>query len=365
MVKAYRPFLLAVHKYVGLILGVLITLIAVSGSIVVYKPEIEGALAPDLYYVEPGPKVASLKEVVESTLAAYPERRPVYLALNDGHPGRTYQFDVHKEGERDISVFVNPYTAEVIGARSGSTLISVIRNLHVNLLMGSYGIILVGLVSIAMLVTFFVGLILWWPSKSSLKRSLTLSWRFGFERFLRDLHNVSGIYLLLVTFVLTFTGTAIVFPNVTKAAFKLVVPGGYQVFQKSPQSQPLPDGRRISVAQAVQVVRNAVPEKKVEQVWGPYGPRGNYIVGTAPKGALIQAPHQVLLVDQYSGDILRGPTTADPNVVDQFFNGWVDPLHTGAAFGELGRFIAFIGGLALPVLFGSGTYMWYRRRQRS
>ena len=365
MVKAYRPFWLAIHKYVGLVLGVLVTLIGVSGSLLVYQHEIDGALAPHLYYVEPGAKTASLEEIIQSTLAAYPDRRPVHLVPNDGHPKSTYQLNLRKDGDGDIRVFVNPYTTEVLGARSGLTIVGFIGNIHINLLMGPFGNILVGLVSIAMLLTFFVGMILWWPSKSSLKRSFTLSWRFGLERFMRDLHNVSGLYLLLIMFVLTFTGTAIVFPNATKAALKLIVPGGYQLQLTRPQSQPFPDGRSISIQQAVQVARNAVPENKVNRVWSPFGPQHFYIVATTPSGAVIQAPSQVIRVDQYSGEILTVPRSADPNFVDQFFDGWIDPLHSGAAFGELGRFMAFIGGFALPILFGTGTYMWYRRRQRN
>ena len=365
MVKRYRPFWLSVHKYVGLVLGVLIAVISGTGAIAVYKAEIEGALNPELHYVEPLANTASPTEIIGAATAAYPDWRPTRVVPNDGYPDRAYQIYLSKSGETPIRVFVNPYTLDVLGTHEGWRFLQIIIGLHVELLLGDNGKYVVGSVSIAMLATLVVGVILWWPSKTTWKRAFTLSWKFGLERFMRDLHNVSGFYLLIVMFLLTFSGTAIIFPNATTAALKLVIPGETLSLQRRPQSQPLPSGQSIDINEALEAANSVAAGNHIKGILSPFGPRGVYLVLTAPPGPLVQAPAKAIRIDQYSGEILAGPNDNPQSNVDRFMDGWADPIHTGAAFGEIGRLLAFVGGMALPILFGSGTYMWYRRRQRS
>ena len=48
---------------------------------------------------------------------------------------------------------------------------------------------------------------------------------------------------------------------------------------------------------------------------------------------------------------------------DQFF-AWQYPLHSGKAFGEVGRWLVFLGGLATVHLCIGGWMLWARRRPR-
>ena len=151
LTRTYRRRWLVLHRFFGLALGFIVAIVGLTGAITVYEEEFEAFLDPALHYVEPGPELASFENILDAALAAYPDRWLVSLRPNDGHPRMAYWLTLRKDGESDIRVSVNPYTAEVLGARSNWTLPTIIRRLHVALLMGEIGTYLLGLASIGLM----------------------------------------------------------------------------------------------------------------------------------------------------------------------------------------------------------------------
>jgi uncharacterized iron-regulated membrane protein len=43
---------------------------------------------------------------------------------------------------------------------------------------------------------------------------------------------------------------------------------------------------------------------------------------------------------------------------------WLHPLHSGEAFGLVGRWLAFVSGLLPAALFVTGLWRWSGRRKR-
>jgi uncharacterized iron-regulated membrane protein len=42
---------------------------------------------------------------------------------------------------------------------------------------------------------------------------------------------------------------------------------------------------------------------------------------------------------------------------------WLFPLHSGEAFGYAGRALWTLFGLLPPLLFATGTWLWWKRRR--
>ena len=61
------------HRWLGLVSGLLLVVISLSGSALVFHEEIDRALFPELHVVEQGEERLPLDELYETARAAYPE----------------------------------------------------------------------------------------------------------------------------------------------------------------------------------------------------------------------------------------------------------------------------------------------------
>ena len=62
-----------IHLYGGLVLGALLIVISVTGSVLVFEETLNEWLRPDLYHVTPSGERASLDEVVDAVREAHPD----------------------------------------------------------------------------------------------------------------------------------------------------------------------------------------------------------------------------------------------------------------------------------------------------
>jgi uncharacterized iron-regulated membrane protein len=72
-------------------------------------------------------------------------------------------------------------------------------------------------------------------------------------------------------------------------------------------------------------------------------------------------------MDLRTGDMIETVVAREASAGDKFLR-WIFPLHTGAAFGLLGRIVIALAGLGLIALIGSGFYVWltkWRMRRRA
>ena len=68
-----KKILVNTHLYIGLILGLVITLICVSGSAIVYKPELEKLSVKKLAFVEPSDRIVPLQYLLDNVRKKYPQ----------------------------------------------------------------------------------------------------------------------------------------------------------------------------------------------------------------------------------------------------------------------------------------------------
>jgi hypothetical protein len=66
-------------------------------------------------------------------------------------------------------------------------------------------------------------------------------------------------------------------------------------------------------------------------------------------------------VDRWSGQVKE---VRDPSgfTTGEAFASWIWPMHTGEAFGSTGRFLWFLSGIGLFVLYVSGLLRWLHRQ---
>jgi uncharacterized iron-regulated membrane protein len=378
--KKRRKLWLSVHLWLGLLLGFFLAVFGITGSILVFYEEIDNIINADLRVVQVPvqgePTYRSLAENQAVAVAVMPPQAKLGFVDYPADATSSYKFGFNiptaVTDEIDIwQVFVNPYTAQVLGkhlvkkaeAVFPSALIPFVFQLHYALLAGKAGGIIVGIMGVILLFSVMTGLIVWWPLTGNWRRVLSIKPRASVERFNHDLHQTSGFYTFPILFVVLLSGIYMNLPDQFMALVKQLSPGT-QGFMDNPHSLPGMGKQPIGLAQALSIVQSHYPEGRVDWLSPPVDETGIYLVSISDVPGLSRFwSERQVSVDQYNGAILK---VQDPNTrttAGQTFVEWQWPLHSGRAFGWTGRILVFLSGLACPILFITGLIRWLQKRR--
>lgn len=364
MTSPTRTVWLFGHRWIGLILGLVIALIGLSGSIIVFEDAIDTAWHPELHTVQPRKTMLPFGDLVTAARTVHPNKTFLFL-LRDNDRRETSIYAMMAPKSRQVSgrtqVFLNPYTGAHLGSRPEETWFGAVHKFHGELLAGPVGETVVGALALVLVVSLSGGLILWWPSRGNWKRSLTIKSSGTTKRVLRDLHNVSGSYFFVVLFVCSVTALPLVWPNESKTVLSTVL-GDPPVIDHPRASTPLENGSRITLGQAVDIAKAETPGHWVNLALHAFGPTGSHMIRTAPAGETSMANSITVFVDQYSGAVLDTAKPSQDHIVDALASDFAGTIHNGSILGLPGRVLVFIAGLAFPVLFVTGFMLWYRSK---
>ena len=134
----------------------------------------------------------------------------------------------------------------------------------------------------------------------------------------------------------------------------------------SPSSSPRNkiETQVISADIAVAKASAIFPGATLKRIYLPNSDTASYqLLLTQSEEAWTNYGASKVWVDQYTGEVLASwnPLTAP---MGNKFLIWQFPLHSGDALGLGGRWLLLITGITPTVLFGSGVYLWWKKRQR-
>jgi uncharacterized iron-regulated membrane protein len=344
-----RRTLFSLHMIGGLVAGAFIAVLGITGSIMAFEEEIDHAMHPHLFYVEaegraPMP-LTVLSERLSSSLPG-----PVASYGMGVTPHLSYSL-----ATRSVTAFVNQYTGELLGIRSGPTWLSNLHQIHLRLLAGDTGKTIVSWVGVTILLLSVSGLYLWWPVKR-----VSIDTRAGGRRVWFDIHNAVGVLSLAFMFVLALTGTIIGFERTTTPLLYSLThsrpyPGTVRVASEPTATMISPDD---AVAVAARAFPSAVPiAVNVTSGGTPYRVALRYPEDRTPGG------RSRVFVDPFTGAVLQAEssrtTAAGTRAI--ILNRAV---HTGDVFGLATKILMSLASLAAVAQVVSGTVMWWKRPRR-
>lgn len=229
-----KKSVLWLHKWLGLLSGLVVLIVSLTGCVYVFHDDLKVLFYPDKYYIaQQSVNNQSAQALPLSTLTAIAQN-----ALPDGeevsridlYPAkdRTWIFRAVKTNEDALTytayfkynkrVFIDPYTGKVQAVENSKTeFFQLVLQLHMNLLLGKkIGHTVVSVSTIMFLILTVTGLVLWWPKKwkfKTLKKGLSFDFSVKWKRLNYDLHNVLGFYSLLFALLLGFTGLLFSYPS--------------------------------------------------------------------------------------------------------------------------------------------------------
>jgi uncharacterized iron-regulated membrane protein len=194
------------HFYAGLFCIPFILWLAVTGSIYLFKPQIEAALdRPYAHLAAPGARVAPYAEI-KAALAASPGS-VLHAYQLPRQPGDAAQILVGK-GTGETRIWIDPRNAKVLKMTpEDGRLMTTIFHLHGELLLGDRGSMAVELAASWAVVMIVTGLYLWWPRQTQgLAGVLYPRLGRGSRIFWRDIHAVAGVWVSATTILLLASG---------------------------------------------------------------------------------------------------------------------------------------------------------------
>ncbi|MFM0058851.1 PepSY domain-containing protein [Paraburkholderia phytofirmans] len=197
------------HFYAGLFVMPFLVVLAITGTLYCFQPQIEPLLYPGRLIVAPqaAPRLPE-EALLARARAAMPPTAVALTAVVTNAPERSAEFVFRLADGDKQSVYVNPYNGTVLGTLSVERrFMQVDRMLHRKLLLGKPGELLMELAACWTLVMIGTGVALWWPREKTTARAALLP-RFALKGrpLWKNLHAVMGIWLALGALAFVLTG---------------------------------------------------------------------------------------------------------------------------------------------------------------
>jgi uncharacterized iron-regulated membrane protein len=376
-----RKLLVTVHLYVGLVLGIVLSIAGLSGSLIVFWQPIDAVLNPELLAPDPVCTESAFRPIDELVAAVQAKMPPNSRLTSLDFPDQErpllwawYYTPTPESGWDDIyTLFVKPCSGQVTGPRLwnsqqrpwGGPLMSALIQLHTSLWLneGSFplGNHLLSFGSVLLMGSILVGYYLWWPNPGAWTSAFAIKRGARGRRLHYDLHKVVGAYAGGLLLLALFTAIHMYEPwtQVIDHGVNLVSPVA-DLNAPPPMSDPTAGGASITAGTALDIAMRKLPDARPVSIDFPADERGVYLV-TLDTGAAWKTQ---VSIEQYSGAVLRiqGPHVASAG---DHVLGWLFPLHTGQAFGLPGRIAMVVLGLVPSCVYVTGVILWWRRRTSS
>lgn len=196
------------HLWLSIPFGIIITIICLSGAILVFEKDINELIYKDRYFVKdtrnaPLP-IIDIVDKVNKQLTNQTVTSIQILSQADRN------YIVGLSGEGRMTAYVNPYTGDLMHIeKRGDGFFGKVMQLHRWLLDSTrkVGKPVVGYTTILFVVILITGMFIWWPkNKKQLKNRSQVTAKYGLRRFWADMHISVGMYVFIGLLVLSLTG---------------------------------------------------------------------------------------------------------------------------------------------------------------
>lgn len=353
------------HFYAGLFCIPFIVSLAITGSIYLFKPQIDAWTERSFRNLQVSGERASAQQHIDTALTALPDSSFAHYRL-PVNTNDAVVVSVNQNGENFL-VYVHPYSLEVLGqVAADKQFIRLVRSFHGELLLGNTGSVLVELAGCWAIVMILTGLYLWWPrSASGLAGVLYPRLKKGKRQFLRDLHAVTGFWVAFFTLFLLISGLpwALVWGTAFKEIRSFNKPAGEQSWainsehqhsHHDMQHEKAPLFLSDALLAKVQALNFAPPvELSLAR-----GKSGQWQLSSQHQNRMLRAD---AWFDAETAELLNVKPFAQKSTVDKVVGIGIS-AHEGHLFGWLNQFLGLLTSTSLILVSVSGFILWRKRK---
>ncbi|MGC3982557.1 MAG: PepSY-associated TM helix domain-containing protein [Steroidobacteraceae bacterium] len=353
-----RRALFQVHLWVGVIAGLYLLVVCLTGALLVFRIDLQRAANPELFVSRGDRPLASPALVLQELRIAYPNGR---IAGIDAPTTSRPSYLAYVVEDRNFrTVLIDPVSAKVLGELP-KTWINILQSLHFNLLLGRTGTLVNGIGALCLLTLCLTGLVIWWQGRRNWWRGFTIR-QGSWPQINWDLHRAAGIWAFIAILIWALTALSFTFPR----QFRSVVQAFSSIsVSVAPKSNGANADRIEAIPSMDELLNRAsalAPGQYMARVVLPAKPDDSMQILFArqqptPAGS---SDFTTIYLDRYTGKQLAAAANAGASAGDLIMQ-WKAPLHVGS-FGGLGiKLLWAMLGFAPALLFVTGLIAWWRR----
>lgn len=372
----FKKVVLQVHLWLGLLSGLVILFLGITGCILAFQREIESATQPYRYVAVQQQALLQpsvLQGIAEKELPGKHVHAVMYQGRERAAEIIFYHYDF---ATNNISyyyhVYVNPYTGSVLKVKNmGTDFFRVVTMGHYYLWLPAHiGQPIVASATLIFVVLMISGLVLWWPrNKAARKQRFSVKWNVRWRRRNYDLHNVLGFYMTWIAIILAFTGLVWGFQWFAKGAYT-AAGGKKELLYTEPLSDTAASRALVADAPAIdkvwQQMQVLYPAAEAIEVHPPET-AASPIAANANPDRETYWKIDYRYFDQYTLKELSVyhvyGRLGEAAFADKLFRMNYD-LHTGAVIGIAGKILMFFASLIAASLPVTGFAIWWGRRRK-
>lgn len=356
-----RNWLLPVHRWTGVTVGLVVAAMALTGAGIAFRHQLEPLVNRDLLTVPACIGRANVDTLLANARAYHPGATPDYVRLLDGDDAapRDPADSVHFTDEQ--LVYLDPCKGSVIGQRHRwGGVLGTIEQLHRFKFMPNGQLVSGTCALLFGIVLVLGGLYLWLPATlRGMRKAVRFNGRLRGPARTISLHKTAGLYAAVVVLVSVNTGLPLAFGWYKQALYALA---GSPPPARAPRLAA-PHGALLPVDQLWQRAQKLVPDPREALVRLPLHEGDTvemYMIGR-------DAPHPnartMLYLDPHDGKVLGFTPYASSSTGHKLYF-WFLSLHTGRIGGPFWPLVLMGGALTVPLLAYTGISAWLRRRRR-
>ncbi len=359
-----------IHLWLGLATGLVIFIVALTGAIYCFAPELQNAtqryrfVAPASTSLLPPSQIKAIaaKQINNNKIERifYGEKNKAVYVLISGNNGFGY------------AVFINPYTGEVLKVKNlQKDFFTVVLKLHRTLLI-PYGEEIIKWSTIIFLIMLLSGIVLWWPkNKAASKQRFSIKRGTSTKRLNYDLHQVLGFYASWIALFSALTGLMFSFDWFANKVYDATGAHHSIVQKKAPLSDTTAiwkSSYSLPIDLAWSKLQPDLKEKYVAvEFILPKDKQAALLVRAKPEnGTLYKMDFHYF--DQYTGKEIPGAYVwgkySDAHTIADNIRRMNYDIHTGAILAWPGRIALFFAALIVASLPITGFFIWLRRNKK-
>ncbi|MDE1175738.1 MAG: PepSY domain-containing protein [Edaphobacter sp.] len=377
------------HFYAGVFCIPLVIWLSCTGSIYLFKPQIERWLDRPYDHLALHGQRATPEQIANAAMNAVPDSSLHYYEVPANRDGAVRV--IVGVGQTEYRVYVHPETLRILKViDEDKRPMRLIFHLHGELLAGDWGSRIVELAASWAIVLLVSGLYLWWPRQTE-KLAGVLWVRLGRGKriFWRDLHAVTGVWVsafalfLLLTGLPWASGWGTYFKAIRKMTGTNVVKQDWttgrssELAQRAAMNRPAasddggghadhmghvmprmtwqgayaPLDRLVPAADALHLAAPVLimPAMRIDGAW------------TVKSDAQNRTLRTTVMMDPRTATIISREDFGQRHILDRIV-GFGVAVHEGQFFGLANQLLGLATAMGLVLLSVSALVLWWRRR---
>ncbi|RXJ94255.1 sulfite reductase [Arcobacter sp. AHV-9/2010] len=372
----HKSFWFQLHWLLGIVFGLTLFIVGISGAILSYEKEILRFINKDTYSVKiPSDKqILTTKEILEEYQSLNKDAKINSISFSSDKSESVVLNLADPNNRKDKNIFINPYTAEVLPDIKGKDFFQFFFVLHRWLAFEgearTIGKNIVAITTIVCLILTIGGLVVYWPRiKTNFLNSFTFSFKHKKRAFVSTMHSAVGMWVIPFFLLLCLTGLYWSYDWYRSAIFTVMQVEQAKRAASSQQTKidKKEDIKAVSFDNHQKVVdifnQNVSKDYKNARLSLTPNKDGLYTITYLYADATHFKESNSIQIDISKLAVVKESKFEDKKLNEQLMSSML-PLHSGEYFGWIGQFLMFLASSLMALFVITGYMLYYDRLKK-